>query len=235
MKIGIIGLQELISPGKTNIIDPRVDTLQKMLNSEKKVYLQVEIVAEPDKLKEADGVVAPESAKADLILTDLEFVELRLQRSDNDSEKGLLSRFKQQLDKELMLSEVALTDEESKMISGYPLLTVKPVFLAATQDLEDKNKLLFTAYYSFGYICFFTGGQKDSHAWQIKKGATAWEASGCIHSAIQKGFIKAEVVKYSDLVKQGSLLAARNAGCARFENKDYIVQDGDYIEFKVNK
>ena len=71
-------------------------------------------------------------------------------------------------------------------------------------------------------------------AWTIRKGATAPEAAGVIHTDFQKGFIKAEVISYDDLVSLGSVKAAREAGKARLEGKDYVMQDGDVVEFRFN-
>jgi ribosome-binding ATPase YchF (GTP1/OBG family) len=95
--------------------------------------------------------------------------------------------------------------------------------------------MLLAAYTTFGFITFFTAGEKDSHAWSIRKGATAYEASGTIHSDIQKGFIKAEVLGYDDLIKAGSFNNARNQDLLRLEGKEYIVKDGDWITFRFNK
>lgn len=234
MKIGIFGI-EGFSQGKANIIDGRIETLKGMFNSPKKVYIQADVVIDAEKLVEADGIVAPESAKIDLIVNDMEFVETRLGRSADDLEKNLFGRFKELLDKETFLSEAQLNEQEKKLIAGYSLLTIKPVYLAKPEELEDKDKLLFQAYYHFGYISFFTAGEKDAHAWSIKKGANAWEASGAIHSDIQRGFIRAEVTSFQDLVSDGSLSKARSNNHIRLEMKDYIVQDGEYIVFRCNK
>lgn len=81
---------------------------------------------------------------------------------------------------------------------------------------------------------FTTVGDKEVRAWTFKKGTKALEAAGIIHSDFQKGFIKAEVIKYSDLIKLGSKIKVREAGLAHLEGKDYMVQDGDIIEFKFN-
>lgn len=234
MKIGIIGIDGF-SAGKSNLIDSRVETLKQMFNSPKKVYIQAEIITDKEKLIESDGILCPESSKIDLVINDIEFVEARLERSTDELEKKLFTRFKEQLDKEKLLSGIILSEEEKKMISGYDLLSIKPVYLAKPEELEDKEKLLLTAYYHLGYISFFTAGDKDAHAWPIKKGATAWEASGAIHSDIQKGFIRAEVVSFGELTADGSLSRSRSNNHIRLEMKDYIVQDGDYIVFRCNK
>lgn len=81
---------------------------------------------------------------------------------------------------------------------------------------------------------FLTAGPKEVRAWTIPKGATAPEAAGVIHTDFQKGFIKAEIVSYDDLIAARSLPAARAAGKARLEGKDYIMQDGDVVEFRFN-
>ncbi|MFA6349916.1 MAG: DUF933 domain-containing protein [Candidatus Omnitrophota bacterium] len=234
MKIGIYGIESL-TQGKENIADPRLDVLKKMFTSGKKVCIQVDVVTNKDVLKEVDGIIAPESNKADLILEDLEFVEIRLERSAEEVEKKLLSRFKELLDKEDFLSGLSLSEEEKKLIAGYPLLTVKPIYLAKPEEIEDKGKLFLQAYNSLGYISFFTAGEKDAHAWALKKGLNAWEAAGCIHTDIQKGFIRAEVIAYEDLIKDGGFNQARNNNHLRLENKEYVVNDGDWMVFRFNK
>jgi len=81
---------------------------------------------------------------------------------------------------------------------------------------------------------FLTAGPKEARAWTIPAGATAPEAAGVIHTDFQRGFIKAEVVSFADLMAAGSIAAARAAGKARIEGKDYIMRDGDVVEFRFN-
>ena len=85
---------------------------------------------------------------------------------------------------------------------------------------------------ALGLQTFLTAGPKETRAWEIRAGATAPEAAGVIHTDFQRGFIKAEVVSYGDLIAAGSLPAARAAGKARIEGKDYIMRDGDVVEFR---
>jgi ribosome-binding ATPase YchF (GTP1/OBG family) len=80
---------------------------------------------------------------------------------------------------------------------------------------------------------FLTAGPKESRAWTIRAGATAPEAAGVIHSDFQRGFIKAEIVSYDDLVAAGSMAAARASGKIRMEGKDYVMADGDVVEFRT--
>ena len=87
---------------------------------------------------------------------------------------------------------------------------------------------------ALGLQTFLTAGPKEARAWTIKAGATAPQAAGVIHSDFQRGFIKAEVISYDDLIAAGSVAAARAAGKARIEGKDYIMRDGDVVEFRFN-
>ncbi|MCM2389131.1 redox-regulated ATPase YchF [Streptomyces albipurpureus] len=85
-----------------------------------------------------------------------------------------------------------------------------------------------------GLQTYLTAGPKETRAWTIRKGATAPEAAGVIHTDFQKGFIKAEVISFGDLVDTGSVAEARAKGKARMEGKDYVMQDGDVVEFRFN-
>jgi ribosome-binding ATPase YchF (GTP1/OBG family) len=87
---------------------------------------------------------------------------------------------------------------------------------------------------ALGLQTFLTAGPKETRAWEIRAGATAPEAAGVIHTDFQRGFIKAEVVSFDDLIAAGSVPAARSVGKARIEGKDYIMHDGDVVEFRFN-
>ena len=96
------------------------------------------------------------------------------------------------------------------------------------------NKLIHAGFNLLGLETYFTGGPKEVRAWTIKQGASAQEAAGEIHTDFQKGFIKAEVIKYEDLVRLGSEKSVKNSGLALLQGKNYTVQDGDCIYFYFN-
>ncbi|HVE81182.1 MAG TPA: redox-regulated ATPase YchF [Candidatus Dormibacteraeota bacterium] len=96
------------------------------------------------------------------------------------------------------------------------------------------NGLAKAGYRALGLQTFLTAGPKEVRAWTVRKGATAPEAAGVIHTDFQKGFIKAEVVTYEDLISAGSQAAARAAGKVRLEGKDYVMREGDVVEFRFN-
>jgi GTP-binding protein YchF len=96
------------------------------------------------------------------------------------------------------------------------------------------HQLIRVGFRTLGLQTFLTAGPKESRAWVIPSGATAPEAAGVIHTDFQRGFIKAEVVGYDDLMTAGSMAAAKAAGKVRIEGKDYVMQDGDVVEFRFN-
>src|SRR5258706_6652670 len=96
------------------------------------------------------------------------------------------------------------------------------------------NRLIRAGYDLLGLITFFTAGPKESRAWAVQKGARAPQAAGVIHTDFEKGFIRAEVIKYEEYVAQGGEAGARDAGKFRLEGKDYVVQDGDVMHFRFS-
>ena len=96
------------------------------------------------------------------------------------------------------------------------------------------DRVIRESYSVLGLMSFLTAGEPEVRAWTIKKGTKAPVAAGKIHSDIQRGFIKAEIVSYDDLIKEGSMNAAREKGLIRSEGKEYIMQEGDIVLFKFN-
>ncbi|MDG4804799.1 redox-regulated ATPase YchF [Micromonospora sp. WMMD980] len=102
------------------------------------------------------------------------------------------------------------------------------------QSEPGLNQLVRVGFRTLGLQTYLTAGPKEARAWTVPVGATAPEAAGVIHSDFQRGFIKAEVVSYDDLVTAGSMAAAKAAGKVRIEGKEYVMQDGDVVEFRFN-
>jgi len=96
------------------------------------------------------------------------------------------------------------------------------------------DQLIKSAYHVLGLMSFLTAGEKEARAWTIPQGSRAQDAAGAIHSDIARGFIRAEVVGYRDLIDAGSYAAARDRGLLRLEGKDYIMQEGDVVNFRFN-
>lgn len=120
------------------------------------------------------------------------------------------------------IAELETDEEKQEFLSDYGL--VEP----------SVNKIIREAYDLLNLHSFFTVGPKEIKAWTIKKGMTAPEASGVIHSDLQRGFIRAEVMKYDDFISLGSELALKNAGKFHVEGKTYVVEDGNIMHIRFN-
>jgi ribosome-binding ATPase len=96
------------------------------------------------------------------------------------------------------------------------------------------DRVIRTSYSLLGLVSFLTAGEDECRAWTIRRGTRAAQAAGEIHSDIERGFIRAEIVSFEDLMKAGSLAACRDAGTLRLEGKEYVVRDGDVINFRFN-
>jgi ribosome-binding ATPase YchF (GTP1/OBG family) len=231
MKVAVIGICDFPF-GKKNLPDERLDKLSGLLRSSKVTAVQIDFKG-PDYLKEAEVLLCENKSKLDLILKDLEIIEQRLfQREEN---KALFSRCKESLEREIVLNEAALTEEEKKILSAFNLITLKPIILISEQEIDSLPAIIKKVFDNSGRLCFFTANEKELRAWAIRKGATAYEAAGLIHSDIQRGFIRAEIINYDDLIKVGGLNQAKAAGRVKLETKEYIVKDGDLLYFRFSR
>ena len=104
----------------------------------------------------------------------------------------------------------------------------------AGQEESGLDQLARVGFDTLGLQTYLTAGPKESRAWTIRKGDTAPEAAGVIHTDFQKGFIKAEIVSYDELMEHGSIVEAKAKGRVRMEGKDYVMRDGDVVEFRFN-
>ena len=101
-------------------------------------------------------------------------------------------------------------------------------------DTSGVDQLIKSAYHLLGLMSFLTAGEKEVRAWTIPQGTRAQTAAGTIHSDIERGFIRAEIVSYNELITSGSYATAREKGLLRLEGKDYIMQEGDVVHFRFN-
>lgn len=153
------------------------------------------------------------------------------------------------------VDENTLVDDAKKSELAEMVLPAKSIFVCAKLEEELKgldendakdllesygvketglNQMIHTAYDTLGLQSYMTAGPKEVHAWTIKKGWTAPQAAGVIHTDFERGFIAAQVINYNDLVECGSELEAKNHGKIRTEGKDYVMSPNDVVEFRFN-
>jgi GTP-binding protein YchF len=149
------------------------------------------------------------------------------------------------------LSDETLKDRMRALVAPAEAIFLDAKFESELVELDDEDEaremltemgidepglelLARVGFDTLGLQTYLTAGPKESRAWTIRKGATAPEAAGVIHTDFQRGFIKAEVVSFDDLVAAGSMATAKSAGKVRMEGKDYVMHDGDVVEFRFN-
>lgn len=231
MKIAVIGLTDF-PLGKRNLIDARLKSLEPIIKPSKTTFISLEFL-DSGGLKEAEAIICEKEAKLDLLINDLETVENRLGRVEEAQDSQVLARVKDILEKNKCLCEENFTVDEKKLLFNSNFVSIKPIYFVDKNENKSPDEIIFGSYYDFGMLCFITGTKdKELKSWPIKKGTTALEAAGVVHSDIQRGFIKAEIIAYVDLVKAGNLNQAKQS--MHLEGKDYIIQDADIVNFRFN-
>ena len=226
------------------IVEKRLDKARKNLKADKKYQAEIDVLEKIKKVLEegkcARTISLNEEEKElikDTYLLTMKPVlyianvsEEQLQNAEDDENvKKVVEHAKSEGAITIPLcvkieEELASLDEEDK----------KEMLEALGMSESGLDKVIKKSYDLLGLMSFLTAGEPEVRAWTIKKGTKAPEAAGKIHSDIQRGFIRAEVVSYDDLVREGSMLAAKEKGLIRSEGKEYIMQDGDIVLFRFN-
>ncbi len=225
-------------------VDKRLQKAEKMLKAEKKYKIEIDALNKIKALLE-DGKPArnveltdeeKETVKDLFLLTSKPIIyianveEEQLPNIENDENvKKVKEIAKQENTKCIPLC--AKIEEE---LSGLDDNDKKEMLEALGLKESGLDTVIRESYDLLGLMSFLTAGEPEVRAWTIKKGTKAPEAAGKIHSDIQRGFIKAEIVSYDDLIREGGMVAAKEKGLVRSEGKDYIMQDGDIVLFKFN-
>jgi hypothetical protein len=225
-------------------IDKRLDRLKKQVKADKKVQVEIDLFEKIKKTleegKSARTLELNEEEKE--LVKDAFLLTLKpILYIANVSEEQLENA---EQDANVLKVKEYAQNEKAKVI---PLCVKIEEELASLED-EDKNemisalgleesgldKVIKASYDLLGLMSFLTAGEPEVRAWTIKKGTKAPQAAGKIHSDIERGFIRAEVVSYDDLVREGSMNAVKEKGLLRSEGKEYIMQDGDIVLFRFN-
>ncbi len=225
-------------------LEKRLDKAKKMLKADKKYQAEIDLIEKIKKVLEA-GMPArsidfteeeQEIVKDMFLLTSKKVIyvanisEDQLQNSENDENVLKVKQYAAKEKSEVLPlcikieEEISTLDDEDK----------KEMLEAIGLEESGLDKLIKKSYDLLGLMSFLTAGEPEVRAWTIKKGTKAPQAAGKIHSDIERGFIKAEVVSYDDLIREGSMNAVKEKGLLRLEGKEYIMQDGDIVLFKFN-
>ena len=225
-------------------VDKKIDSAKKKLKADKKYAAELELFEKIKSILEEGKSARTLSLNEEEqeLLKDTYLLTMKpILYIANVSEEQLSNPFEDEYVKKVV--EYAKT-ENAEVIP----LCVKIEEELASLDGEDKkemldaiglqesglDKVIKASYDLLGLMSFLTAGESEVRAWTIKKGTKAPVAAGKIHSDIERGFIRAEIVSYNDLIREGSMTAAKEKGLVRSEGKDYIMQEGDIVLFRFN-
>lgn len=226
-------------------IDKRLARLEKQAKADKSLKPELELLLKVKKvLEEGKPAMSLElTDEEEKIIKNFALLTLKpviyvanVSEEDahnNGQDNEMVKKVKEMADKsndETVVISCEIESEISELSEDEKQLFLKDLGL----DESGLDKLIKSSYKLLGLISFLTTGEMESRAWTIKKGTKAPGAAGKIHTDMERGFIKADIISYEDLVSQGSMAAAREKGLIRSEGKDYIMQDGDVCVFKFN-
>ena len=225
-------------------IDKKIENVKKKLKAEKKYQEELNVLEKVKKVLE-EGKSA---RTVDLTDEEKEFIKdaYLLTRKpilyiSNVSEGQLENPFEDEKVKQVVeyakqenAQVIPLCVKIEEELSSLEGEDKKEMLEALGLDESALDKVIKASYDLLGLMSFLTAGEPEVRAWTIKKGTKAPAAAGKIHSDIERGFIRAEIVSYDDLVKEGSMIAAKEKGLVRSEGKEYIMQDGDIVLFRFN-
>ncbi len=225
-------------------IDKRLEKAKKMLKADKKYEFEIQVLEKTKKVLE-EGKSArtinftdeeKEIIKDTYLLTTKPIIyianisEEQIANSDTDKFVNEVKEYAKQENAKVIPLCVKIEEELSSLDKD----DKKEMLEALGLEESGLDKVIKASYDLLGLMSFLTAGKPEVRAWTIKKGTKAPEAAGKIHSDIQRGFIKAEIVSYDDLIREGSMNAVKEKGLLRVEGKDYIMQDGDIVLFRFN-
>ncbi|MCI8699910.1 MAG: redox-regulated ATPase YchF [Clostridia bacterium] len=225
-------------------VDKRIDKAKKMLKADKKYQLEVELLekvkAELESGKSARSIEFNEEEKEiikEVYLLTTKPILYIANIAEEDIENPESNKYVKEVieyAKKEKAEVIPLCVKIEEELSGLDEQDKKEMLEAIGIEESGLDKLIKKSYDLLGLMSFLTAGEPEVRAWTIKKGTKAPQAAGKIHSDIERGFIKAEIVSYNDLIREGTMVAVKEKGLLRSEGKEYIMQDGDIVLFKFN-
>jgi len=228
MKICFLGLD--LPEGKVKYQDERVINLDKKFEAKKVTPFYAEFIK--DDCQQCDGFIVSRERLWDLFILDMDKLETRRDRTTDEFEKQLLTRCLEYLEKEVPLCEADFSEEELALLKQLAPLTLKPTVI--TEAPPEINDAIEQVLKKAGIVFFYTADKKEVHAWPVKEDSDIVSCAAKIHSDLARGFIKAEIVRYEDLITVYNWQEARTKGLVRLVNRDYTIRAGDIIEIRFN-
>jgi len=230
MKVATTGLD--LPEGKIKYDDPVFNALVEKFEPAKQSPYYFEIFQ--DRYDSAQAIVITDDHILDLLILDMEKVETRLSHVEDDQEKELLERCQMHLENELPLCDMQVNQDEQATLYSLGFLSYKPT-LVLSEPIPNLDSILRLILEKAGMMFFYTSGPEEVHAWLIKQGAQAVTCAGKIHSDLARGFIKAEIIHYDQLISTHSFSDARKQGLTKLVDKDFSIPNDTVLEirFKV--
>ncbi|MBI4643696.1 MAG: DUF933 domain-containing protein [Deltaproteobacteria bacterium] len=228
MKICFAGFD--LPEGKIKFQDEKVITLENKFTPQKTTPFYAEFIK--DDFLNCDAIFIARDHILDLLILDMEKLEIRRDRTADEREKKLLSKCLEFLEQETPLCQVQFNEEEMVLLRGLAPLSLKPTVVASEQP--EINAIIEAVLAAAGIVFFYTAGKKEVHAWPVPDGADIVSCAGKIHSDLARGFIKADIVSYHDLIGVHNLQEARSKGLVKLVDRDYAIRPGDVVEIRFN-
>jgi ribosome-binding ATPase YchF (GTP1/OBG family) len=229
MKIAYAGLK--LPEGKVRFEDPVVHALAAKFEPKKVTPYYFEFIG--DDFESADIVVVARGSVLDLLIYDIEKMETRLERSEDDEERAVLTAALAALESEVPVCDMELDETASAHMRQIGPLSLKPVLLVDSDPVDVQQMLPF-ALEKAGMMFFYTAGQQEVHAWLVGSGFNAQDCAGRIHTDLARGFVKAEIVSVDDMLQCHSMSDARKRGLSRLVDRDFVIPSGTVLEIRFN-
>ena len=229
MKIAHTGLS--LPEGKTRYNDPIVSALVDKFQPAKISPYYVEFM--PGAYEEAEAIVTTHHQILELLIPEIERLEARSHRAEDDAERRLLSRALAELENETPLCDADLDPDERGHLLAVGALTLKPTLVLDDPDLCTDD-VCTAVLDKAAKMFFYTAGKQEVHAWLVNKGASALSCADRIHSDLARGFIKAEIVSFDDLMKTHNMRSANTEGLTRLLDRDDPIQENTVLEIRFN-
>ena len=228
MRVSLVGLA--LPEGKWKYTDSYYQALVEKYQPVKLSPYYFEFRANDNEA--AQAIVIAKDQILDLLLPDMEKIESRLSRTEDAAEKAVLNKCMAHLEEQKPVCDMPQTANERTFVHTFGLVSAKPV--ALVEPGVDANAVCCAVIEKAGMMFFYTVGKPEVHAWLVEKNASAVNCAGRIHTDLARGFIKAEIFSYTDIMATHSVQDARSKGLMKLADRDFPVPENSILEIRFN-